>query len=314
MIEITLTTIAAYGSFVAAEQLGCSGVIATVTAGMLCGNYAARTGMSPSTRIAAETFWEYVAFALNSIVFLLIGFEVHAEDLLASWQAILVAYLAVTLGRGLVILGVSALLRRTRERIPWSWTAALTWGGLRGALSMVLALSLVADFPQRSLIVTMTFGVVLLTILIQGTTMGALLKRAGLVSRSERRRELEVARGRSVAARGALAEIDRIGREFGTAPQLLGPIREQYEAAAREAEESIRDLHAETSSLREEESRAARRHLLLTEKSSLLSATHQGLLGQEAFERVAADIDSRLLQIEEAPTGGSAPERAPADE
>ncbi|HEY6927772.1 MAG TPA: cation:proton antiporter, partial [Steroidobacteraceae bacterium] len=96
MIEITLTTIAAYGSFVSAESLHSSGVIATVAAGMLCGNYGARGGgMSPSTRIATETFWEYIAFALNSIVFLLVGFEVHLGSLLEYWLPILVAYLVV---------------------------------------------------------------------------------------------------------------------------------------------------------------------------------------------------------------------------
>lgn len=136
MIEITLTTIAAYGSFVAAEHFHYSGVIATVAAGMLCGNYGARVGMSPSTWIAVETFWEYLAFALNSIVFLLIGLEVHFQALLASWQAILVAYLVVTGGRALVIFGASSLLRRTRERIPWVWSVILTWGGLRGGLSI----------------------------------------------------------------------------------------------------------------------------------------------------------------------------------
>ena len=92
MIEITLTTLNAYGSFLAAEHLGFSGVIATVSAGMLCGNYAARTGMSPSTRIAAETFWEYIAFALNSIVFLLVGLHVHVRELANSWQLVIVAY------------------------------------------------------------------------------------------------------------------------------------------------------------------------------------------------------------------------------
>src|SRR5664279_423 len=92
MIEITLTTIAAYGSFLTAEHFHYSGVIATVSAGMLCGNYGARVGMSPSARIAVETFWEYVAFALNSIIFLLIGLEVNFHTLLTSWQAILVAY------------------------------------------------------------------------------------------------------------------------------------------------------------------------------------------------------------------------------
>jgi len=154
MIEITLTTIAAYGSFLAAEHFHYSGVIATVTAGMLCGNYGARVGMSPSTRIAVETFWEYVAFALNSIVFLLIGLEVHFQALLDSWQVILVAYLVVTGGRALIIFFASSLLRRTRERIPWAWSVILTWGGL----PMVLVLSLAKDFPHRDLLVSMTFG------------------------------------------------------------------------------------------------------------------------------------------------------------
>ena len=116
MIEITLTTIAAYGSFLAAEQFELSGVIATVAAGMLCGNYAARTGMSPSTRIAAETFWEYIAFALNSIVFLLVGLRVHIGELAQSWQLILAAYAAVTLARAAVVFGVSALNRAKAER------------------------------------------------------------------------------------------------------------------------------------------------------------------------------------------------------
>ena len=80
MVEITATTIAAYGSFAVAEQFHYSGVIATVAAGMLCGNFAARTGMTPSTRIAVESFWEYLSFALNSLVFLLIGFEVDLES------------------------------------------------------------------------------------------------------------------------------------------------------------------------------------------------------------------------------------------
>ena len=89
MIEITLTTIAAYGSFVTAEHFHYSGVIAVVVAGVLCGNYGARIGMTPSTRVAVETFWEYVAFALNSIVFLLIGLEVHLDALFSSWKVIL---------------------------------------------------------------------------------------------------------------------------------------------------------------------------------------------------------------------------------
>jgi CPA1 family monovalent cation:H+ antiporter len=182
-IEITLTTIAAYGAFVVAEDLHVSGLIATVTAGMVCGNIAAPRGMSPTTRIAVESFWSYVAFALNSLVFLLIGLEVRLSALLGNWRPILLAFVAVTLGRTAVVFLASALLRRTREAIPWRWSLVLTWAGMRGALSMVLVLAIPVDFPQRQLLVTMTFGVVLLSILIQGITAGPLLRALGLVGK-----------------------------------------------------------------------------------------------------------------------------------
>lgn len=306
MVEITLTTITAYGSFVVAEAIGGSGVISTVAAGMLCGNYALRSGMSPSTRIAAETFWEYVAFALNSVVFLLIGFEVNASDLVASWRPILAAYLAMTAGRALVILAVTALLRRTRERIPWGWVPVLTWSGLRGALSMVLALSLSPQLPQRGLLVTVSFGVVLLTILVQGTTMGRLLRRFGLVATTRHQRELDLARGWALASRAAVTEIDRMRREFATAPGVLEPLRDLYEASIREAESAMMDVHDRTGRLREEETRAARRHLLVTEKSAVLEAFQQGLLGQEAFEKITWDLDAQIVALDETSADGAA--------
>jgi len=179
MIEISLTTIAAYGSFVVAEELHLSGVIATVSAGMLCGNIAPR-GMGPATRVAVESFWNYVAFALNSLVFVLIGLEVHIGRLLSEWRPILVAFVAVIGGRAFVVFLATAFLRWTREAIPWRWSVVLTWGGLRGALSMVLALALDPEFPHREIIVTMTFGVVLLSIVLQGITTEPLLRVLGL--------------------------------------------------------------------------------------------------------------------------------------
>jgi CPA1 family monovalent cation:H+ antiporter len=181
MIAITLTTIAAYGSFAGAEEFHFSGVIATVTAGMLCGNFASPRGMNSATRIAVESFWEYLAFALNSLVFLLIGLDVHIRSLIAEWRPILLAFLAVTVGRALVVFLASALLRRTREAIPWQWSVVLTWAGLRGALSMVLALAIDSDFPGRELIVTTTFGVVLLSIVIQGITAEPMLRALNLI-------------------------------------------------------------------------------------------------------------------------------------
>jgi CPA1 family monovalent cation:H+ antiporter len=180
LIEITLTMIAAYGSFIAAERIHASGVLATVTAGMLCGSYGAPRGMSQATRFAVESFWQYVAFALNSIVFLLIGLDVRLGRLVASWPAIVLAYVVVMATRAVVVGLVLGVLLRTRERIDWKWGVVLTWGGLRGALSMVLALALAESFPARLLVIRMTFGVVILSILANGLTVAPLLRRFGL--------------------------------------------------------------------------------------------------------------------------------------
>jgi CPA1 family monovalent cation:H+ antiporter len=298
MIEITLTTIAAYGSFLFAEHFHLSGVIATVAAGMLCGNYGARTGMSPSTRIAVESFWEYVAFALNSIVFLLIGFEVHVDGLLRSWQAILIAYLAVTVGRAALIYLVTLVLRRTKESIPWSWSAVLTWGGLRGGLSMVLVLALPKDFPHRELLVTMTFGVVILSILLQGLSMGPLLRKLGLVGVRADRQDYERERGMMRAKTAALAALDQLLKDGAVHVDAVTGIRAEYEGAVADAEQRIKDLHLQADVLRAEEELAARRHLLLIEKDTIVAAFHKGYLSHEVLDRLMEDVDARLLALD----------------
>jgi CPA1 family monovalent cation:H+ antiporter len=188
VIEIALTTIAAYGSFALAEEVHLSGVIATVVAGMVCGHHLrddARRADGGGATGALESFWEYIAFALNSVVFLLIGFEVSMSALLAAWKEILAAYVAVLVARVLIVFGGQLIASPFSRQIgprPNAWSIVLVWGGLRGALSMVLALALGADLDNRALIVTMTTGVVLLTLLVQGLTMAPLLRRLGLAA------------------------------------------------------------------------------------------------------------------------------------
>jgi monovalent cation:H+ antiporter, CPA1 family len=299
MVEITLTMIAAYGSFISAEHFHYSGVIATVVAGMLCGNYAARTGMSPSTRVAVASFWEYLAFALNSVVFLLIGLEVQLESLLASWKPILVAFVAVMLARTLVVYGVSGLLRRTREKIPWAWSGVLTWSGLRGAISMVLVLGLPASFPFREVLIHMTFGVVVLSIIVQGLTMGPLLRWLGIAGVKEEYQEAyELARGKLRAATAALGEVGQMRQERSVHEEVLGSLERGYQRMATEAEAEIRTLQAQTEELREEERLEAARRLLVTEKDALQQAFHKGVVGKEAFEQLIAEVDGRLEALE----------------
>lgn len=298
MVEITLTTVAAYGAFAVAEQFHYSGVIATVVAGMLCGNLGASTGMSPSTRVAVESFWEYLAFALNSFVFLLLGLEVELATLLKYWQVILLGFLAVSLGRAVVIFGVSGLLRFTRERIPWSWSLVLTWGGLRGALSMVLVLSLRPDFPHRELLVNMTFGVVLISIIMQGLSMGPLLRRLSIVSPSHDRHEYETRRGALLAANAGLRSIEELVQGRQVHIDAVKPLKRSYEERVSEAEAALGELHLAKEALLAEEYETAKRHALLVERSELSRGFQRGVLSEEAYDRLVRNVDAALLELE----------------
>jgi CPA1 family monovalent cation:H+ antiporter len=179
-IEITLTTIAAYGAFIVAEQLHCSGVIATVVSGVVCGNAGRHHPMTANTREAVDRFWEWLAFALNSGVFLLLGAQLSLSLLLANWFLILLAAIATLCARAIVVALAGALISRTKERLPRSWLVIMTWGGLRGALSLILALALPDTSEGRALIIVMTAGTVTLSLVGQAATMPALLRRLGV--------------------------------------------------------------------------------------------------------------------------------------
>lgn len=295
MIEITLTTIAAYGAFILAERLSASGVIATVAAGMLCGNEGAERGMSPSTRVAVETFWEYIAFALNSIVFLLIGFEVGLPALLRWWPAVLVAYAATMAARALIMVVVTRLRRARGEPIPHGWTRVLIWGGLRGGLSMVLALSIPAALPNRPLVVTITFGVVLLTILVNGLTMAPLLRRLGIVAEHEARAAYYRARGEIRAASAALGELERVRRSQLVDEETLRALRAEYETRLGTAEARLREIRVSAADLNEQERARVRHRLILAEKEQLIRDLRGGLIEADAYRSVMADVDARLL-------------------
>ncbi|MGN8199622.1 cation:proton antiporter [Salinisphaera sp. RV14] len=295
MVEVMLMTVAAYGSFLAADQLGVSGVISTVAAGLVCGNYGARRGMSPTTYIAVRTFWDYLGFALNSLIFLFMGFAIHLRTLLEIWPIIVVAYLAVTLARGLVIFGISGVLAMTRARIPRAWTLVLTWGGLRGALSMVLVLSLPDTLPLRNLIVNMVFGVVLVSILVQGLTMTPLARWLGVVSGGGALRDYELARARRHLADAVLAEISGLQHGRLVEPEALDAVKAEYEQRASEAEAQMTQAELDREHLLRQETVGVRRRLLLFERQRLREARDRDLVGEEVYNQLLADVDARLL-------------------
>ncbi len=187
VVEAALTTITAFGAFLAAEYLHASGVLATVVAGLVMGNLGVladdeRSYLTNKGREFAVPLWEFIAFLANSVVFLLIGVELASLPFgpTEAW-AIFVAIGVVLLGRAVTIYPLSLLFAPTRWAIPLPEQHVLWWGGLRGALALALALSLPETLPLRDEIRVAAFGVVGFSIVVQGLTMPLLLRRLGLV-------------------------------------------------------------------------------------------------------------------------------------
>ena len=179
LIEITFTTVAAYGSFLLAEHFHLSGVLATLTTGLVIGSVGHLGVISDRGREAVETFWEYAAFVANSLVFLLIGMHEAREDFRHVLVPALVAIVVVTLGRAVAIYPLCLVFARSALRIGKKHQHILFWGGLRGALALALALGLPPEMPRREEIISVAFAVVAFSIFVQGLTITLLLRRTG---------------------------------------------------------------------------------------------------------------------------------------
>jgi CPA1 family monovalent cation:H+ antiporter len=183
LVELTISVVLAYGSYVVADQVHLSGVIATVTAAVVLGNLGPGRALSETGSDAIDTVWEFFAYLLTAVVFLLVGLAIPPTRLFDSIGPIVWGIVAILAGRGLVVYvllgGASRLAIRPglAEHLPSAWLHVLFWAGLRGAVAVAMALSLPADIPQRDLLQEITFGVVLFTLLVQGTTVGKVVDR-----------------------------------------------------------------------------------------------------------------------------------------
>jgi CPA1 family monovalent cation:H+ antiporter len=187
LVEIAVSTVAAYGSFLAAEYLHGSGVLAALTAGLMFGNIGWHRTLTPDDSDDLETAWAYFAFLANSFVFLLIGMNTADQPLLLRDLIGMIIVVALVLaGRALSIYPLSWLFSRSSLRLPAAYQHVLVWGGLRGALALALALAVPESVAERPLIIAGCFAVVAFSILVQGLTMPALIGRLG-VARSDRK-------------------------------------------------------------------------------------------------------------------------------
>jgi CPA1 family monovalent cation:H+ antiporter len=200
LVEQSLTLVSAYGTYLITENLGGSGVIGVVTTALILGNFGSRIGMNPRTRLLVTEFWDFLAFFVNSIVFLLIGDQVRYDSLANDFWLILLAIVAVLLTRlvSTFLLGfISNAI--TEVDVSWQEQLVLWWGGLRGSVSIALVLSLPVALGGREEITNIVFGVVLFTLLVQGLTTGLLLEKLNLIGDQKLRQEYSEMIARSIA-------------------------------------------------------------------------------------------------------------------
>ncbi len=298
LVETTLSMILAYGSFLLAEHFGTSGAMAVIVAGLTLGSYGRRTGMSPATRVAVHTSWEYVGFLANSVVFLLIGHELRGHVIISNTLIILLAFTVVLFARALAVYGLSLVIRLHGHVLPTSWQHVLVWASLKGGISMVLAL-VAHTYEPGNFVVNATFGVVLVSLLAQGLTMKKLLRVLCPGEAPEAVQDIERSFGRMRAAQAALLELQRWRDSALAPPGVIDQLQTAYRRRAEQQEQVLVELHAQHEHLHREQLREAQRAALLAEKTALLEAYRAGRLSQEVATELMEDVDERIDAVEQ---------------
>ena len=294
-IEITLTTILAYFSFIIAEHVfHVSGIMAVVAAGMTIGSWG-KSKISPSTSEFMEHFWEYLAFIANALIFLMVGLQI---DLMVLWESIdLIAVVAVAMliSRAIVIFGVVPLVGRVpgSEAIGMSFQAVMYWGGLRGAIALAIVLSL-PDFGYKDTLISLVMGAVLFTLVVQGLSIELLVKFLGLdaLSVPEQFARLE---GDRYARQQGLERLKTLVDDGLFSQRIADNIREKCERNLEELNDDIEELNRSMSHA--EMARILAMRCLAREKARFYELFSRGLINEWAFKELDHTVDVQIDEV-----------------
>jgi CPA1 family monovalent cation:H+ antiporter len=181
LVELAMTTLAAFGSFWLAEHFHLSGILAATTAGLLVGNMTVFGLITAKGEESIAHFWDFAAFVVNAIIFIILGINVAYQDFAKAGLLIIIAIVAVIIGRAVAVYPCSILFEWSSLKIDKAHQHIMFWGGLRGALALALALGVPDSLPYRQEILTVTFGVIAFSVFVQGLTVTPLLRRLGQI-------------------------------------------------------------------------------------------------------------------------------------
>lgn len=287
LTAILASLVAVFATSLLTEQLHGSAVIAVVVAGVLVG-HEMRLRLEPSRVLALQGFWEVAAFVINVWLFLLVGIQLSGEMLVREAWPILLAVVALHVGRAVAVYLCFGALRLSGQSVPWRWQHVMVFGNVKGALSMAAVLALPEPTPYRDRLIAIVFGVTLVTLLTQALPFRRFLTWLGVAGQIESR-EIDESRAVLISARRAQLELDQLLAAGLVSRPDHAERRAAFQRAIIEAERTLRG--AGVRSHRDVVLPA----VLAAQKAALLDAARRGLITERTAGEHVAALDEQIL-------------------
>jgi Na+/H+ antiporter len=315
VVEIVVSLVTGYAAYLPAERLGLSGVLAAVTAGLYVG-WRAPELASPTTRMLGFSFWEVLNYLLNAVLFMLVGLQLHPilsglsgqSAVVLLGQAVLVSLVVIVVR--IVWAFTTPYLVRALDRRPGQLARrvgprerlVVGWSGMRGAVSLAAALALPVQgaagqpFPERNRIVFLTFGVIFATLVVQGLTLPALIRRLGI--RGDDAEEREELWGRLGATDAALARLEELAVADWTRDDTVQRLRAMYDYRRRRLKARAGKIEDDGYEDRSLAYQRLVRELLQAQRHAILRLRNQGAISNEVMHRIERDLDLEDSRLE----------------
>lgn len=310
VVEIVVSVVSGYAAYVPAEQLGMSGVLAAVTAGLFVG-WCNPQIASASTRLLGFSFWEVLVYLANAVLFILVGLQLYP-----IWRDLGGGSVPVVIGQAVLVSGVVIVVRiafqftvpyviRLLDRRPAQVARrmgprerlVIGWSGMRGAVSLAAALALPFGFPSRDLIVFLTFAVILATLVVQGLTLPALIRRLGVRGDDAEQQEEEL-RARLAATDAALERLEQLRAAEPTRDDAIERLQGVYQSRRRRLEARagmLDDDGTEDGALSHQH---LVRQLLEAQRHAIVRLRNQGAISNDVMRRIEREFDLEGTRLE----------------
>jgi CPA1 family monovalent cation:H+ antiporter len=296
-LEIVFSVILFFGSFLIAEHFHVSGVIAVVISGLTFGNYGSKIGMSPVTRLNINNFWDVIALIANSMIFLMVGLEITHINFGDKWGLIALSILIVIIARSIAVYTSLSLIKN----FPWKSKHLLNWGGLKGSLSIALALSLPHTFAGREDVLVLTFSVVLFSLIVQGLTIKPLISKLKILDQKKGVLEYEETISHIHRLKKALTKLEEMREQSLVSKHVYEQLHQEYTGQKELYYEKLDQLYHDFPEIKKEQLESAKREKLYVEyqavselgKRDIISNIVESQHKRELLEKIETIEDTR---------------------